>query len=102
MRMSSEMFPFASHDVYGYSLEYADAELQRVGALAKSLSHRLTSHPGQFTQLGSPKEKVIIASVRDLECEFGSLSVRHGADGQACVQITATSWTGCSLTRILL
>ena len=28
MRMSSDMFPFASHNQYGYSLEYADAELQ--------------------------------------------------------------------------
>jgi UV DNA damage endonuclease len=28
MRMSSEMFPFASHGQYGYSLEYADAELK--------------------------------------------------------------------------
>ena len=28
MRMSSEMFPFASHDRFGYNLEYADAELK--------------------------------------------------------------------------
>jgi len=28
MRLSSEMFPFASHAKYGYSLDYAAAELQ--------------------------------------------------------------------------
>jgi UV DNA damage endonuclease len=28
MRISSELFPFASHDKYGYDLEYAAAELK--------------------------------------------------------------------------
>jgi UV DNA damage repair endonuclease len=28
MRLSSEMFPFASHAKYGYSLDYAAAELK--------------------------------------------------------------------------
>lgn len=32
MRMSSEMFPFASHAEYGYDLSYVDAEL-KVGLL---------------------------------------------------------------------
>lgn len=47
MRISSEMFPFAAHNDYGYSLEYADAELKAVGELARRYGHRLTSHPGQ-------------------------------------------------------
>ncbi len=28
LRVSSEMFPFASHDEYGYSLDYAEKELK--------------------------------------------------------------------------
>lgn len=47
MRMSSEMFPFASHAKYGYSLDFADAELKEAGELAKKYGHRLTMHPGQ-------------------------------------------------------
>ncbi|KAJ7661690.1 UV-endonuclease UvdE-domain-containing protein [Mycena rosella] len=66
MRMSSEMFPFASHAVHGYSLEYCAPLLARVGELAKKLDHRLTAHPGQYTQLGSPKAEVVQASVREL------------------------------------
>ncbi|KAJ7497786.1 UV-endonuclease UvdE-domain-containing protein [Mycena latifolia] len=66
MRMSSEMFPFASHGVHGYSLEYCAPLLARVGELAKKLGHRLTAHPGQYTQLGSPKPEVVQASVREL------------------------------------
>ena len=79
------MFPFASHLQHGYDLEYAKDELkvrrtslfrparllmrvQKAGDLAKRLGHRLTTHPGQFTQLASPKEAVVDASVRELEC----------------------------------
>jgi UV DNA damage endonuclease len=72
MRMSSEMFPFASHPEYGYTLEYAAEELAAVGALATKYGHRLTTHPGQFTQLGSPRKEVVRNAVRDLtyHCEM--------------------------------
>ena len=69
LRISSEMFPFASHAELGYDLSYAADELKAVGDLAKKLGHRLTTHPGQFTQLASPKEAVVEASIRELECE---------------------------------
>lgn len=72
-RLSSEMFPFASHDVYGYKLApFASEALAEAGKVAAELGHRLTTHPGQFTQLGSPRNEVITASVRDLEyhCEL--------------------------------
>ncbi|KIR31689.1 UV damage endonuclease UvdE [Cryptococcus deuterogattii MMRL2647] len=82
MRMSSEMFPFASHAKYGYSLDFADAELKEAGDLAKKYGHRLTMHPGQFTQLGSPKKAVVSASIRELEyhCEIMD-RMRLGSDG---------------------
>ena len=67
-RLSSEMFPFASHDVYGYKLApFAAEALAEAGRVAGELGHRLTTHPGQFTQLGSPRKEVITASIRDLE-----------------------------------
>ncbi|KAJ7212917.1 UV-endonuclease UvdE-domain-containing protein [Mycena pura] len=66
MRMSSDMFPFASHAKHGYSLEYCAPLLASVGELATKLGHRLTTHPGQYTQLGSPKPEVVQASVREL------------------------------------
>ncbi|KIW64092.1 UV damage endonuclease UvdE [Phialophora macrospora] len=73
MRLSSEMFPFASHDVYGYRLApFASEALAEAGRVAAELGHRLTTHPGQFTQLGSPRKEVVTASLRDLEyhCEL--------------------------------
>ncbi|KAF9268172.1 UV-endonuclease UvdE [Marasmius fiardii PR-910] len=66
-RLSSEMFPFASHPIYGYSLEYCSPLLAQAGELARRYGHRLTAHPGQFTQLGSPKPNVVEASVRELQ-----------------------------------
>jgi len=72
MRMSSEMFPFASHPDYGYDLEYAQEELKAAGDLAIKYGHRLTTHPGQFTQLGSPRQVVVDNAFRDLKyhCEM--------------------------------
>lgn len=58
LRLSSEMFPFASHDTYGYKLApFASEALAEAGRIAAELGHRLTTHPGQFTQLGSPRKK---------------------------------------------
>jgi UV DNA damage endonuclease len=68
MRMSSEMFPFASHATHGYDLSYCQEELKAVGDLAKKYGHRLTTYPGPLTQLASPKENVVEASIKELEC----------------------------------
>ena len=40
------------------------------GNLANRYGHRITLHPGQFTQIGSPKANVVDASVRELQCMF--------------------------------
>lgn len=76
MRLSSEMFPFASHQEYGYKLApFASEVLAEAGKVAAELGHRLTTHPGQFTQIGSPKKEVVAASVRDLQYHDEMLSL---------------------------
>ncbi|KAI0123423.1 UV-damage endonuclease [Xylariales sp. AK1849] len=68
MRLSSEMFPFASHEEYGYKLApFASEVLAEAGKVAGEFGHRLTTHPGQFTQLGSPRKEVVKNAIRDLE-----------------------------------
>lgn len=48
MRLSSEMFPFASHLEHGYKLApFASEALAEVGRVAAEFGHRLTVHPGQ-------------------------------------------------------
>lgn len=76
MRLSSDMFPFASHPEHGYKLRpFASKVLAEVGKVAAELGHRLTTHPGQFTQLGSPRREVIEAAVRDLDYHDEMLSL---------------------------
>lgn len=64
MRLSSEMFPFASHGEYGYDLEYADKELKAAGDLANKYGHRVTTHPGQVGNLlaQSPSGVLVLIS----------------------------------------
>ncbi|KAB5529069.1 UV-endonuclease UvdE-domain-containing protein [Coniochaeta sp. 2T2.1] len=76
MRLSSEMFPFASHPEHGYKLApFASEVLAEAGRVVAELGHRVTMHPGQFTQLGSPRKEVIAGSVRDLEYHDELLSL---------------------------
>ena len=67
MRLSSEMFPFASHLEHGYSLDFADTKLKEIGEYARNNNIRLTMHPGQYDVLSSPSEKVIANTVSDLK-----------------------------------
>ncbi|KAL2019021.1 hypothetical protein VTK56DRAFT_10186 [Thermocarpiscus australiensis] len=75
-RLSSDMFPFASHPLHGYKLApFASEVLAEAGKVAAEFGHRLTTHPGQYTQLGSPREEVILAAIRDLEYHDEMLSL---------------------------
>jgi UV DNA damage endonuclease len=83
------MFPFASHLVHGYSLEYCADLLVKAGALAKKYDHRLTTHPGQFTQLGSPNPAVIESSLRELEYNCQMLDLMGvGVDGVMVIHVS--------------
>jgi len=80
------MFPFASHPVYGYSLEFAKDVLAEAGKAAMKYSHRLSMHPGQFTQFGSPRKEVVENAVRDVEYHaqlLGYLGLTGQADKDA-------------------
>lgn len=91
LRISSEVFPFASHKIHGYSLSYLSPLLASVGALANKYGHRLTTHPGQYTQLGSPKKPVVEASIRELAYHCEMLDrMGIGRDGVMIVHVSAS------------
>jgi UV DNA damage endonuclease len=92
-RMSSEIFPFATHR--DYYLEYESSfeslfgeKLRYLGKLAKEYNQRLTFHPGQFTQLSSDREEVVVNAIREIDfhakildmmgCDHNSIIVIHG------------------------
>jgi UV DNA damage endonuclease len=72
MRVSSDLFPFASHPEYSYSLDFADELLKKIGSYARNNGIRLTMHPGQYNVLSSPHPKVIQNTLKDLNhhCEI--------------------------------
>lgn len=68
-RMSSDMFPWASEYLWEDlpDLNQILDNLSRAGTIAKESGQRLGFHPGQFNCLCSPKENVVLNSIRDLQ-----------------------------------
>lgn len=72
-RVSSAMFPFMTHEKVGYKLDDLATHmeiklaLKTAGDIAKKHGIRLNSHPGPFTILSSPNDKIVDATVRDIE-----------------------------------
>tara|TARA_A100000172_G_scaffold79632_2_gene67141 strand:+ start:434 stop:1390 length:957 start_codon:yes stop_codon:yes gene_type:complete len=68
-RLSSNVFPWASeyqlHDLPDYEAIWEACE--SVGNYVRKHGIRLTSHPGPFNKLASPKERVFENTKRDLE-----------------------------------
>jgi len=68
-RLSSDLFPWASE----YNIEdlkhfnQISIELKRCGDYAKDKGIRITSHPGPFNVLVSPRENVVNNTIKDLE-----------------------------------
>ena len=89
-RMSSEMFPFASHPDFCsiYDLEQFRSRLEEIGEIARHYNQTLTFHPGQYNQLTSHRESVVEKSVIDIDlhakildmmnCGKDSVIVIHG------------------------
>jgi len=66
-RLSSGLFPHKSNArAQDYSLNFAKRQLEIIGETAKKYNQRLTFHPGQYNVIGSPHEKVVESTTRDL------------------------------------
>jgi UV DNA damage endonuclease len=66
-RMGQGLIPFASHPAFPYDWadEHGD-DLREMGALARSLGIRLSMHPGQFINPGSPNPETARRSIEEL------------------------------------
>ena len=75
-RMATALAPYASHpeltQFHGQVDECA-AELAEVGALARRLDVRLSTHPGQYTVLNSERPEVQAAAAAELEVQASLL-----------------------------
>ena len=66
-RIGQSLVPFASHPAFPYDWEAEHGDdLREIGVLARALGIRLSMHPGQFIQPGSPKLGVSEQSLGEL------------------------------------
>jgi UV DNA damage endonuclease len=80
-RIGQSLIPFASHAQFPYDwVEEHGDELRRVGEFARSCGIRLSMHPGQYIQPGSPKPEVIERSLSELRYAGRVLDLIGGPD----------------------
>lgn len=68
-RLSSTIIPWGDHIDITTLKDYNEikSELKKAGDFAKFWNMRITSHPGPFNVLVSPKEEVVLNTIADLE-----------------------------------
>ena len=81
-RMGQSLIPFASHPdfPYDWEAEHGD-ELRKAGELARSLGIRLSMHPGQYINPGSPKPEVAGRSQVELRYVARIFTLMGNPDG---------------------
>lgn len=104
-RITSDLFPHMENPrAKKYSIDFAAKALADAGKLARELGHRITMHPGQFAQLGSPRAEVVEQTSRDLNLhakiltmmglkpELGSVMIIHGGGTFGNKEATIKRW----------
>jgi UV DNA damage endonuclease len=77
-RMTAALAPYATHPdmpQFHRQLAEAEAELAALGARARELDIRLSSHPSQYIVLNSEDEAIRAAAARDVELQAEILDV---------------------------
>jgi UV DNA damage endonuclease len=95
-RMATALAPYASHPTltgFHDQVRECEAELAVVGALARALDVRLSTHPGQYTVLNSERPDVRDAAIAELEVQ-ASLLDAMGLGPEAVVVLHVGSGAG--------
>jgi UV DNA damage endonuclease len=101
-RMATALAPYASHpDLPAFHRQIEDCaeELAAVGARARALGIRLSTHPGQYTVLNSVDEPVRDAAVADLEVQAALLDAL-GLGPEAVVVVHVGGAAGGTLAAL--
>jgi UV DNA damage endonuclease len=100
-RMTASLAPYATHpDLPRFhgQIEECATELAAVGARARALDIRLSSHPGQYVVLNSENPDVVDAAIRDLESQ-AALMDAMGLGDEAVVVLHVGGGQGDALGR---
>ncbi|MEJ5337550.1 MAG: UV DNA damage repair endonuclease UvsE [Thermus sp.] len=81
-RIGQHLIPFASHPQFPYPWAEVHGEaLRALGALARSLGQRLSFHPGQYVNPGSPDPRVVERSLAELRYTALALDLLGAEEG---------------------
>lgn len=81
-RIGQSLVPFASHPDFPYDwTSEHESDLSRAGNIAASLGIRLSFHPAQFVQPGSPRPEVSKRGLEELRYVARALSLLGSQDG---------------------
>jgi UV DNA damage endonuclease len=87
-RIASSFVPFASHADFALDWRARFAEpLDRIAAFADAEGVRLSLHPGQYTVLNAPSERVVAAAVAELEYSAAVLQRLAPRDGTIVLHV---------------
>lgn len=82
-RVSSDIVPFGSHEILAWNW-WEDEEVLKITNDIKQIQQqnnfRLTVHPGQYTIINSPNEKVIRNAFSDIDYHNKLISLMGGTD----------------------
>lgn len=81
-RVGQHLIPFASHPEFPYDWEAEHGKtLADLGALARRTGQRLSMHPGQYINPGSPDARVVARSLAELHYSARLLRQLQADDG---------------------
>jgi len=81
-RIGRNLIPFASHPAFPYDWETEHGEaLREAGEMARALGIRLSMHPGQYINPGSPKPEVVERSLAELRYVVRVFDLLGSTDG---------------------
>ena len=81
-RMGQSLIPFASHPAFPYDWRAVHSDdLRAAGELARALGIRLSMHPGQYINPGSPKPEVVERSLAELRYVASVFGLLGNPDG---------------------
>ncbi len=87
-RIGQHLVPFASHPTFPYPWAAVHGPaLRRLGALARDLGQRLSFHPGQYVNPGSPDPDVAERSLAELRYTATLLDLLGADDGVIVIHL---------------
>lgn len=67
-RLSSDIFPhFTDTETESYTMDFADEALKEAGEMIRKYGQRITTHPGQYNQVGAKSRAIFEKTVQDLD-----------------------------------